>query len=122
MELPSWVNVFLGVLTVVTAAGAGISATYVRELRSRVQDLRGEIDDKDRRLRQAEADVLAEKAERKILATEVTALERAIRGDEKLDAIRADGERHHTAAVAYWAKQEKLLGDVLAELKKGGAG
>lgn len=107
--MPGWVNLFLGVLTVVTAAGAGLSATYVKELRGRVSDLRGEIDDKDRRLRQAEADVLAEKAERKILATEVNALRRIVTGDEKLTEIRAQNTEHHSAAVAHWQSQEELL-------------
>lgn len=115
-----WVNIFLGVLTVVTAAGAGLSATYVRELRLRVTDLRGEIDDKDRRLRQAEADVLAEKAERKILGGEVAALRRVVTGDEKLDEIRGLNLKHHAAAVEHWQEQTRLLKRMLATLERGG--
>lgn len=119
MHLPDWVNVFLGVLTVVTAAGAGLSATYVRELRSRVADLRGEIDDKDRRLKQAEADVLAEKAERKILGNEVTALQRVVTGDEKLSEIRSLTLKHHAAAVDHWGEQTRLLKRMLTTLERG---
>lgn len=115
-----WLNVFLGVLTVVAAAGAGLSIATVRELRARVTDLRGEIADKDRRLSQAEADVLSERAERKIQGTEIAALQRVVRGDEKLDEIRNDGNAHHAAAEAHWHDELDLLGDILAALREEG--
>jgi hypothetical protein len=118
--MPNWVNIFLGVLTVVTAAGMGLSGTYVSELRKRVTDLRGEIDDKDRRLRLAEADVLAEKAERKILATEVVALQRLVTGDDKLNEIRQLNIKHHDAAVIHWQEQTRLLKRISTSLDKGG--
>ena len=117
-ELSGWVNGFLAVLTVVTAGGAGLSIAYVRELRARVQDLRGEIEDKDRRLSQAEADVLAEKAERKIQATEIRALQRVVTGEEKLAQIIADGVRHHAAASEHWRDEEALLRKILVALER----
>lgn len=117
--LPGWLNVFLGVLTIVAAAGAGLSIATVRELRARVSDLRAEIGDKDRRLAQAEADVLAERAERKIQATEIAALQRIVTGDAKLDEIRADGVRHHAAASDHWREEHTLLRKILVELQRG---
>lgn len=117
--MPEWVNLFLGVLTIVTAAGAGLSATYVRELRGRVTDLRGEIDDKDRKLTAVRADLAAEKAERKILKTEVDALQRVVTGDEKLSEIRAQNIKHHSAAVEHWQSQETILSRILVTLERG---
>lgn len=116
--LPDWLNVFLGILTIVAAMGAGLSIATVRELRARVGDLRGEIADKDRRLSQAEADVLAERAERKIQATEIAALQRVVTGDEKLTAIRHEGNRHHAAATEHWREEEALLRRILVAIER----
>lgn len=113
-----WITAALGILTIVTAAGAGLSGVYVRDLRARVLDLRGEIEDKDRRLSRAEADVLAERAERKIQATEIAALQRLVGKDDKVDALRIDGEAHHAAAVEHWKKEQALLSDIRNELRK----
>lgn len=89
-DAAGWLNLFMGVLAVVSAIGAGLSIATVRELRARVQDLRGEIADKDRRLHQAETDVLHEQSERKMQAVEIRALQRLVTGDEKLNLIRID--------------------------------
>lgn len=113
-----WVQVFLGVLTIVTAAGAGIGAVSVKELRARVGDLRGEIEDKDRRLSQTERDLEAEKAERRAQDIKIKALQETVRGDEQLQEIRSQGIRHHAAAVEHWQEEEQLLRRILVSIER----
>jgi hypothetical protein len=118
-SVAAWLNLALGTLTIVAAAGAGLSIATVRELRSRVGDLRGEIDDKDRRLTQAETDLKAEQTGRELQAAEIAALQRVVTGEQKLDEIRGQNVKHHAAATEHWQEQETLLRRILVTLERG---
>lgn len=102
----------LGILSIATLAGLGLMRGTVTNLRESLADARAEIADLDRR---HEAD------EKKVtdLTNDVAALQRTVTGEVHWIALGETLDHHHDEAKKHWEADEKMLADILAELRGG---
>lgn len=107
-----------GVLSVLTIGLGALSGLIYGTLKV-LRDSNGDL-----RLRVAELEEKTAQQDRRIedRDLEIAALQRSVRGDEKLDVAIAGLDAHHDAAVAHWRRHEELLGSIQECLTRmGGA-
>lgn len=112
-NLGSFLQVASGVLVITSLAGVGLMRARVTNLADRVNDLRGEVADKDRQLAELHALRVKDKAERVRQGHDIDALRRVVTGEAHWISIGRELDEHHTAAMTHFAAAEELLGRIL---------
>lgn len=109
-HLGSLLSVGLAIISIATLAGLALMRTNLVTLRESLADARGEIDDKDRRLKGIEAD-------RDRIKTDLAALTRVVTGEAHWVAIGRKLDNHHREAMAHWRTDEDTLMNILRALE-----
>lgn len=110
-DLGRILNIVLAVVSIGALGGVGYVRGRVGDLREQLKDAREEIGDLDRRLTKVTA-------ERDQTANDLDALGRVVTGEAHWVAIGTQLDTHHTEATTHWTKDERLLGDILAAIRR----
>lgn len=121
--LGNFFQVALVVFSLASLAGLGLVRSNVTNLRERITDYEKEVSEKDRRLTEAEVEIVQLKTKVNSQSHDLEAVGRLVRGEsywaevgDKLNAQGALVNRHHSEAVEHWATDERLLREVIAAL------
>lgn len=123
-DLGRLLTLALGFLAIATAAGFGLQRGRIADLRERLKDNDEELERKDRRLTETEAELERHKtsssAEIGRLKTDLDALARVVTGEAHWTAIGEKLDDHHTQAETHWTHGETVLEEI-RDLLAGGA-
>lgn len=112
-DLGKLLTLALAVLAIATAAGFGLQRGRISDLQGRLKDSDEELVRKERRLTEAEAEVLK-------LKTDLDALARVVTGEAHWTAIGELLDHHHQEAEAHWANAEKIAREIRDRLPEKG--
>jgi len=115
-HLGATLNAALAVVAIATLAGLGLMRGTVTGLRENLSEARAEIGDKERRLKDAEAEIIKLKAQTRSQAHDLDAVGRLVRGESYWTELGDKLDIHHTEAKTHWAEDERLLARILADL------
>lgn len=103
----------LAVLAIATAAGFGLQRGRIADLQGRLKDSDEELARKERRLTEAEAEVLK-------LKTDLGALARVVTGEAHWTAIGEKLDLHHEEAETHWRNAERIAEEIRDRLPARG--
>lgn len=115
-NLGNFLQVALTVLTLASLAGLGLMRGTVTNLRENLKDAREEIADKDRRMGEAETEIIQLKAKSNSQAHDLEAVGRLVRGESYWTELGEKLTVHHSEAQAHWTEDERLLRQVIEAL------
>lgn len=104
-DLGKILTVALAILAIATAAGFGLQRGRISALQGRLKDSDEELARKERRLTEAEAEVLT-------LKTDLAALARVVTGEAHWTAIGEKLDHHHEEAEAHWRHAEQIAEEI----------
>lgn len=105
----AFLSATVALLAILSALGAGSAFLSVGRQRGRVEGLRGDIEDRDKRIVFLEGEVKRHAARVETLQREVDVLSGVVTGEAHLTTLTGMLEHHHKAALG---GQEKILGRV----------
>lgn len=120
-DLGSMIQTALSIVAIASLAGLGLMRGTVTNLRENLKDAREEIVDKERRLTEAEAEIVKLNALGLAQHNDLQALGRVVTGEAHWKAIGKQLDEHHSEAKTHWLADEQKLDqirDALEEKKK----
>lgn len=111
-DLGNLIQTGLGVFAIASLAGLGLMRTTVTNLRENLKDARDEITDKERRLTEAEAEIVKLNARGLAQHNDLQALGRVVTGETHWKAIGKKLDEHHNEAKTHWLADEEKLDQI----------
>lgn len=111
MNLSELLNTALTIITIVTAAGVGLSWNQIRNLKERAKSAEEEAV----AMRATRAD---DKARISQLESDLAAAGRMLRNDAEIVALAHQIEDHNAAALAHWKAEVAVLTEIRDEFRR----
>lgn len=115
--LNSFGQTVLTIIALTSFAGVGLMRSRISNLNSTCEELRKEIEDKDRRDKTKDEKI--EKLERADIekTNKIASLAGLVQGAPNWQVISDKLDRHHDEAIIHWNRDEDLLTEIRDELK-----